>query len=280
VIEAVRTTAAFVLLIAPGFLMVSGYSRRRFHRPPVRDLYALAQAVIASAIWLAMVWLVLLALGDPLKKWGLVPLDTDELAHHRSDIVLLGLAVAILPYAVGALGATLVDWLSIDRSELSGQEAGTAFRFVRRLGVLRVAKWARLLQHPTAWDRAWSRYTARQGAGKVVVRMKDGLLIKGAYGTGAQVDLSPSPPQLFLTQGYGYVEGEGDEERVEIGAWGPEGVFIQVAEIEAIYFGEMGEADGQGDEADTGGGGARPGPQGAGDGDGGAAAGEAASGSD
>src|SRR4051812_14953713 len=108
--------------------MVSGYSRRRFHRPPVRDLYALAQAVIASAIWLAVVWLVLLAVGDPLRQWGLVPLATKELANHRSDVVWLGLAVAILPYGLGALAATAVDWLSIDRSELSGQEAGPAFK--------------------------------------------------------------------------------------------------------------------------------------------------------
>jgi hypothetical protein len=274
-IEAVRTTSLFVLLIAPGFLMVSGYSRRRFHRPPLRDLYALAQAVIASAVWLALVWLFLLAIGDPLKRWGVVPFHAGKLEHHRSDIVWLGLAVAVLPYLVGAAGAMIVDWLSIDRSALSGQQSGPVFQLVKRMGVLKVAKAARLLKHPTAWDRAWSRYVARQGAGQVVVRMKDGLMIKGGYGTGAQVDLSPSAPQLFLTSGYGYVEGPDGDERVEIGAYGPEGVFIQVAEIEAIYFGTRGEADDRSDEIessggetpDAGGGGERPSPAGPGDGD-------------
>ena len=223
-------------------------------------------------MWLALVWLLLLGVGDPLSKWGVIPFDDHILRHHRSDIVWLGLAVVLLPYVVGAFAAMLVDQLSIDRGEFPGEKSGRVYRTARSAGLIRMAKAARLLQHPSAWDKAWSRYIARQGAGEVVVRMKDGLMIKGGYGKEAQVDLSPLPPQLFLASGYGYNE-QGGEEQVELNAYGPEGVYVPVDEIEAIYFGPRGDGGGgdgtesEGADAGSPGGGEHPRSEGAGGGD-------------
>jgi len=62
--------------------------------------------------------------------------------------------------------------------------------------------------------------------------MHDGGYIRGRYGGGAQVDLSPRPRQVFLVEGYGY-----DEDGVERAfASGDEGLFVDASSIRAIYF--------------------------------------------
>jgi hypothetical protein len=236
VLEGVRTASLLLLLVAPGFLAIRGYSRRRYHAPPPeRDIYALAQAVIVSAIWIAVAWVLLLLAGDPLAAWGVFPHHPKLLDHHRVDIVLLGLLVATLPYWLGAIAAGVVD-------RIAGKPRSVPFRVLR---------WTGLLQTPTAWDRAWAGYTASQGAGEVVVRLKGGHMVRGGYGKRAQVDLSPSPPQLYLESGYGYTEGPDGGEHVQPGAYGEQGVFIQGSEIEAVYFGGKGETDGQIENADS-----------------------------
>jgi len=222
VITGLGAAALGLVLVAPGALMVMGYRRARFLGRSVPDehgLYVIAQALVASAIWLAVVWLLLLALGDPLEAWGAVPLRTSELQNHRSDIVWLGLVIAAAPFWVGVIAARFVNRLTLNPS-------GRAFRLAVRTG---------LVPRPSAWDRAWSRYIARQGAGEVVVRLKDGLMIHGGFGLEAQVDISPNPSQLYLASGYGYVSDESGE-LVEVGAYGDEGVFVAGSEIEAVYF--------------------------------------------
>jgi len=217
--DTVVALAVFMLAIAPGFLAVRGYSRRRYRTVPDRDLYAVAQAVVVSAMWLALVWLILLKVGDPIRAWGLIPNDTGAIRSHQAAIVGLGFAVVTLPYGLGLTAAYLVDRLEGVRSE-------GAWRRIRRTGLVRP---------PTAWDRAWLTFRRRQGAGQVVVRLKNGLVIRGGYGKRSQADLSPSPHQLFLESGFGYAEGE-DGDAVEVEAEGSAGIFIEGSEIAAIYF--------------------------------------------
>jgi Family of unknown function (DUF6338) len=225
----------FALLIAPGFLMVRGYGHRRYRTVPERDIYAVAEAVVASAIWVALVWLLLLLFGDPVRDWGLIPLDTETLEEHRLQALVLTLAVIVLPYGVGAAFAAIVD--SLER------ESTLFFGLGRRLGFLR---------NPTAWDRAWLAFD-REGPGEVRVRLKDGSLVRGSWGRGAQADLSPSPTHhLLLAQGYleeagpsrSSVEPEtATSADVVIRADGREGVFIQGEEISAVFFTRRREVD-------------------------------------
>lgn len=231
----------FALLLAPGFLMVRGYRHRRYRTAPERDIYAVAEAVVASAIWVALVWLVLLVLGDPVKDWGMVPLEPETLEKHRAEALALMLAVIVVPYGVGAAFAAFVDRLE--------RESAWFFNVGRRLGFLR---------NPTAWDRSWLSFD-REGPGEVRVRLKDGSMIRGSWGRGAQVDLSPSPSHhLLLAQGY--LEEAGPRGSsvehppvaapdVVIRADGPEGVFIAGEEISTVFFKrtseEVTDGDGQ-----------------------------------
>lgn len=211
--------AVFILAIAPGFLAVRGYSRRRYRSLPDRDLYALAQAIVISAIWLSGVWLLLLLLGDPIERWGIMPSSSVVRQEHRADIVLVGLLVMLLPYGIGMTAAAVVD-------KLEGTKSDAIWKWVRRTGLVRP---------PTAWDRAWLRFIRQQGSGQVIVRLKSGLVVRGGYGRHSSADLSPSPHQLFLESGYAYTEGD-DGETVEVEAVGRAGIFIEGSEIVAIYF--------------------------------------------
>lgn len=211
--------AIFSLAIAPGFLAIRGYSRRRYRTTPDRDLYAVAQAIVVSAVWLGVAWLALLGAGDPAKDWGLIPHDGMILEAHKADVVILGLAVLTLPYGFGVIAAWLVN-------KLEGVRGEKAWRFIRMTGLVRP---------PTAWDRAWLTFNRHQGAGQVVVRLKNGLVVRGGYGKSSQADLSPSPHQLFLESGFGYAEGE-EGELVAMEAEGSAGIFIEGSEILAIYF--------------------------------------------
>lgn len=230
--EASQAATIFTLFIAPGFLMVRGYGHRRYRTTPERDIYAVAEAVVASAIWLACVWAVLLLCGDPVREWGMVPLKTKLLEEHRPETLALLLTVIIVPYGVGAGLAAIIDRLE--------RESPWFLRFAQRFGLMR---------NLTAWDRAWLTFE-RMGPGEVQIRLKDGSMIRGAWGEGAQVDLSPSPDHhVMLVQGYHQdagksgqdVEVEGSE--VVIRAQGPDGVFIQGDEISAVFFKATGGND-------------------------------------
>jgi hypothetical protein len=223
-----QAAVAFALLIAPGFLMVRGYGHRRYRTTPERDVYAVAEAVAASAIWLAIAWAILLLMGDPVQTWGLVPWDPAVLAHHREQAVGLALAVIVLPYPIGAGFAALIDHLE-STSDL----------------FLRIGQKLGLLRNPTAWDRAWLSFD-RLGPGEVHVRLKDGSMIRGSWGEGGQADLSPSSDHHLLLPA-AYLEEAGltgqkvedtgaAPKEVVIRAEGPSGVFIQGDEIAAVFF--------------------------------------------
>ncbi len=232
------TLQAFTILIfgiAPGFVGIRGYSRRRYRTVPDRDLYALASAAVISAIWLGFVWLLLLQIGDPARKWGLVPFDTARLEGHREDVVLLGLAVICAPYPLGSVIAFLMDRLERIAT------APKAWEMLRGTG---------LFKPPTAWDKAWLRFKRKYGAGEVLVQMRDGLIVRGAFGKKSQAALSPNSPQLFLEEGYSYrldPDGESEDkglaavlsssdEKPRIEAEGPGGVYLPGDQINSVYF--------------------------------------------
>ena len=231
--DSVPALLVFLLAVVPGFLGIRGYSRRRSRSVPDRDLYALAGAIVLSAIWLGVVWLVLLAFGDPLSRWGLSPYNAKRLQGHRADAVWLGLAVIFVPFILGALIAGLLDRLSMVKSK-------TTWRHLRATGLFRA---------PSAWDRAWSRFAREQGAGEVLVHLANGLMIRGAFGEHSQVDLSPSPPGLYLEEGFAY-RTSADGQVVSLEASTTRGVYLDGSEILAIYFDEE-DADGAGAEQAT-----------------------------
>ncbi len=216
----VQAFAVLILGIAPGFAAIRGFSRRRYRTVPDRDLYALAAAAVVSAIWLGVVWLVLLEWGNPIEAWGLVPYRPARLEQHEADVVMLLLAVICIPYPVGSLAALAMD------------------------GIEDIAKWPPLwgvlektafFKSPTAWDKAWRKYTREQGAGEVIVQMQDGLIVRGGFGSNSQADLSPNSPQLYLEDGYGYrLDDKGAPGEVE--GEGNAGVYLPGDQINAIYF--------------------------------------------
>lgn len=195
-----------------------GYSRRRFRTVPDRDLYAVAGAVVASAMWLAVVWLLLLEVGNPVEDWGLVPLDDATLEKHPADVVWLGLAVIFIPYVLGIAAAAAVDALSDVRQP-------RVWGFLRRTG---------FFKPPTAWDRAWLRFLRQQGSGEVIVRLSSGSVIRGGFGDRSQADLSPNAKDLYLESCY---ELKFDPNgNAVVGLVGERGVYLSGTEIDEIYF--------------------------------------------
>lgn len=230
-----QTLQAFTVLIfgiAPGFVAIRGFSRRRYRTVPDRDLYALAGAAVVSAIWLGFLWLVLLPLGDPLLHWGVIPYDAALLDDHRADVVWLGLAAICVPFPLGSLAAISLDFIE-GRFKKDGSKTWVFLR------------WAGFFRPPTAWDKAWLRFARKFGGGEVIVQMRDGLIVRGGFGESSQADLSPNDPQLFLETGYGYrlAEGDADSEAGGVAGDGPQvvgegkaGVILAGDQINSVYF--------------------------------------------
>jgi hypothetical protein len=218
--DTLEAITVFMLAVAPGFLAVRGFSRRRYRTVPDRDLYALAAAAVISAVWLGLVWLALLSFGDPLKAWGILPTDSKLLADHRADAVLLALGVIWTPYVIGILFAAALDRVELTKNEW-------LWRQMRRAGFFRA---------PTAWDRGWSRFRRKRGGvGNVMISLKSGLVIRGGFGSSSQVDLSPNPAQVYLEQGFGYwADDDGKISRLD--GDGPGGVIVRGDDIRAVYF--------------------------------------------
>ena len=122
------TIEAFIVLIlgiAPGFVGIRGYSRRRYKTVPDRDLYALAGAGVVSAIWLGAVWLASIHFGNPLRDWGVVPFDGGTVERNRLEVGYFGLGVICAPYLFGLLAALVMDRLeALSRSRSAWGERG------------------------------------------------------------------------------------------------------------------------------------------------------------
>jgi hypothetical protein len=168
---------------------------------------------VISAVWLGLVWLVLLGAGDPLSDWGVFPLDTSLLVDHRADAVLLALAVIGTPYGLGVMFAAVLDRIELTTNQW-------LWRQMRRAGFFRA---------PTAWDRGWARFRRKHGGvGDVLISLKSGLVIRGGFGSSSQADLSPNPAQVYLEQGFGYwADPDGKINRLD--GDGPGGVIVRGA---------------------------------------------------
>ncbi len=218
-----QAALVFALLVAPGYLLVQGYRHGRSYSAPDRDLYVLAQAIVASLGWVASIWFVLSLVGDPISTWGILPENNERLAEHQPAIALLVLGVELVPFAVGLLIGFIVN-------ALQGAERAHVL-----LG------WTGLFEPPTAWEHAWGEAASRlaTGAGQqtidVSVRLKGGGMVRGSYGAGSRADLSPRPGhQLFLETAFGLDDTELPAKLVGDGTIG--GVFIDASEIATIYF--------------------------------------------
>lgn len=213
----------FALLIAPGYVLIQGYRHGRSYSVPDRDLYVLAQAIVASLGWVAVVWFVLSIVGDPISGWGILPENDKRLTEHQATIALLVFGVELVPFAVGLLVGFVVN----------------ALQGAARAHVL--LGWTGLFEPPTAWEHAWNEAASRLGtdAGRQVidvsVRLKSGGIVRGSYGGGSRADLSPRPShQLFLETAYGLDDTELPPKLMGDGTIG--GVFIDASEIATIYF--------------------------------------------
>src|ERR1700727_187928 len=220
--SASQAVLLFALLVSPGFVLVQGYRRGRSYTVPDRDLYVLAQAVVASLGWLAIVWLLLLVVGDPLRQWGIVPENTRLLMKHQGASVALLLGVEFAPFGLGLASGSVVDTL---------QDIAWARSYF---------KWTGLFEPPTAWDQAWNgegsqASTSSEQSIDVSVRLKGGGVVEGRYGRASRAHLSPRPDhQLFVETGKGLEDRETSSVWLGDGTIG--GVFIDASEIAAIYF--------------------------------------------
>lgn len=211
------------LFIAPGYVLIQGYRQGRTYSPPDKDLYVLAQAVVASLGWLAVAGLVLSLFGDPMRNWGLMPQNTRLLEQHVRAVTLLVLAIEFAPFALGVATGSVVN----------------ALQGVQRAHAL--LNWTGIFEPPTAWEQAWSKAAARAKSTSdkepiaVRVHLKGGEIVEGLYGGDSRADLSPRPGHhLYLETAYGLEVGEAMAAKPEDGTIG--GVFIDGSEIATIYF--------------------------------------------
>jgi hypothetical protein len=216
-----QAALVFALLVSPGFVLVQGYRRGRTHTLPDRDLYVLAQAVVASLGWLAVVWLLQSRVGDPISSWGLVPQNDVLLEQHREALALLLLAIEFMPFGFGLMAGFVINALQrLDRA-----------RFL--LG------WTGIFEPPTAWEQAWNAAHFRASTSSaqqpidVSVRLKAGGVVVGRYGSASRADLSPRlSHQLFLETAYGLDDSGSPVTSLGDGTIG--GVFIDASEISAV----------------------------------------------
>jgi hypothetical protein len=168
--SSLEAAIVFALVIAPGFLLVRGYARRRTRSIPERDLYALAQAVIASIVWLGVAFFILQAWLD---DWGLIPRNDAILEKNQTAVTLSLLGIVLLPYPLGWLAALVGElasgavstWLEGRAGALPPDPAygllkktrGALRRLPKRIGnsVAGEVERSGLVTPPTASDKAW-----------------------------------------------------------------------------------------------------------------------------
>jgi hypothetical protein len=193
-VPATAIGALIALLLAPGFLLVRGYERRRLHTPPDRDIYALAEAIVASAIWLGLAWLVVTKIFDVnLRRIGILPADQAVLGRHPIEVIGLALAVVLVPYPLGVLAAWVAD-------RIDGSRTPRVVRFKRR------ARRFGFFAVPTAWDEMWTR-AQNAGRAHVVLKLKDGSYVVGGYGRPGRADVSPAATRgVYLSRAHAQVD--------------------------------------------------------------------------
>jgi uncharacterized protein DUF6338 len=204
----------FSVLIAPGFLLLRGYARRRTHLEPERDLYALGQAIVGSLLLLATLWVGLSVFGqaDLLRD-----LREGRLDGHETAMFWMLLGLLLVPYPLGAVVAALTDRVGRRPTRFPG----------------RYLRWTGLFDVPTSWDAIWLRIKQHEWA-LVSIEFRDGTNVFGVWADGSRVDLSPKDDcHVFFSEEYRYVNGE--PQKVEgDGIWirSDEVAFVRIRAVE------------------------------------------------
>ncbi len=215
-----NTALAFALLIVPGFVFLSGFSAARARGTPERDLYALAQAVVVSLLWLVALYLIQWALLSNLAEdWGLLPLDEDVIDDNRARTAAAGLLTLLAaPFGLGALwGRILNRWKKGDK-----------------------------LDKPEAWEAAWSssrrhvweheRTRKRDPTVAVTAVLKNGERIVGDSERDVDVDYAPAQRRDVFLRRARHLTADGRQIR-----YSPIGAYVAGSEIAAVFFGETEE---------------------------------------
>ena len=200
----VEAAIIFALLIVPGYSLLAGYRLGREGAGPSRDLYVIAEAIVASVLMLAISWFRVTDLLD----W----IDQDSLDEHTGGALVLLLGLIVVPFLIGRALAEIIDRVA-SRADLQ--------RHLTRL---------RLIPEGNAWQTAWAR--AREHGTLVVIDLKDGGgTIYGQMTHEGSVDLPPNEPALYLPVAY-RSDDEGKIVRMSHGA------YVHGATIAALYLEE------------------------------------------
>ncbi|HEY2716793.1 MAG TPA: DUF6338 family protein [Solirubrobacterales bacterium] len=197
--------AIFAGAVAPGYAFLAGYQVERNSTGPERDLYALAQAFILSAAWIAITWW---PIGHLLAHWAM----NDELESHELAVWAFACLLLGAPYILGRAMSAIVEAAELRAS-------GPVFRVLDNLGTL---------EPPTLWDWTW-REARERGAVVVVIRLKDGGTIEGQFASQSRADLSPRSPRVYLERAYGF---DGAGKRVVY----PRGAYVEGDQIVGVQF--------------------------------------------
>jgi hypothetical protein len=195
----------FALLIVPGYQIVRGYAVARGADAPPKDLYVLAQTIVASLVWLVLTWVVV----EDLLRW----ISDDAVGEHTLAAYAIAPLVVGVPYAVGRIGG-LVARRAAPRRDLLGA-------LLRAIG---------LGPRETAWELAWAPFAERPG-GVVTLALDDGNTIAGQFGVRSFVAAPPATPAVYLERAY---ELRGDGSVVTYAG----GVYVDGSRIVAAKFGE------------------------------------------
>jgi hypothetical protein len=202
--SSVEAVFSFIVLVVPGFLLIGGYNRSRAHALPPRDFYLLAQAVVASLLWLPAAWLLG---GHRIVDWA----ETGTLGEH--DLFIIGALFLnlIVAFAAGlAAGATV-------RSLGKNLESKPA----------RALAWTGIFNPPTAWEALWERALEGEWAA-VEITLKSGERFHGLFDDNSVVGLSPGPRYLFFDKEYDRNENE------ELEVKETDGIYIDASEVSSV----------------------------------------------
>ncbi|HMI80944.1 MAG TPA: DUF6338 family protein [Solirubrobacterales bacterium] len=194
----------FVALIVPGFLLIGGYNRTRAHTLPPHDFYLLAQAVVASLLWLPVAWLLG---GHCIADWT----EAHTLGEHDSFVVAAIFVNLTAAFATGSIGGAVVDQIGNNLES----------------PVARALSWTGIFTPPTAWDALWERALGGEWAA-VEITLKSGERFYVLFDNGSEVGLSPGPRYLFFDTEYDW--DENDELEVKEN----DGIYIDASEVSSV----------------------------------------------
>jgi hypothetical protein len=194
-----RGSGDLALLVVPGYSFLTGYRLGRSHTRPDRDLYAIAEAVVVSAVILAIGWFRV----EDLLGW----IDDDTVSDHAGGALVLLLVLIVVPFVAARVLAALTTWIG------SQDQAEPLLRF---FGVLQ----------GNAWQNAW-KGPLDEGA-LVVVELNSGETVYGQAVKGLKIDFPPLAPAVYLPHAYRMV----GTQTVKM----EKGIYISGDQISAAYF--------------------------------------------